>query len=71
MTNTAHRWVPATKAPAEVPGTTVCFWRKMVKEGRVPIIKVGPKVLIDIEGALECLTIQPTTNTTMREREAG
>ena len=69
MTNTAHKWVPATKAPEEVPGTTVCFWRKMVKEGRVPIIKVGPKVLIDIEGALECLTIKP--NTTAEEREAS
>lgn len=67
-----YGWLTSNKAAAAIPETSAGFWRSVAKSGRVPVIKVGPKFLIDIDRALEILaTPATTTNTTAKEREAS
>lgn len=70
-TTAKYGWLTPTQAAEAVPGTSYSFWRRVRDQGRVPYIRLTGKTLINVDAALECLTIQPTTNTTMREREAG
>ena len=70
-TTTKYGWLTPNGAAEAVPGTSYSFWRRARDQGRVPYIRMPGKTLINVDAALECLTIQPTSNTTMREREAG
>ena len=64
-----YGWLTANKAAAAIPETSPGFWRNVAKSGRVPVIKVGPKFLIDIDRALEILAT-PANDTNKEGREA-
>lgn len=67
QTPVKYGWLTPRAAAEVVPGTSYSFWRRVRNQGRVPYIRLPGKTLINVDAALECLTIQPTAPANMRE----
>lgn len=65
--NQQFGWKTPTQAAAAFPGIGAATWRRWAKEGRVPTIRVGQKFLIDVDEALEAVTVKPKKATGERE----